>query len=86
MNSQQEEYAARMAENAARHREEHTNIESWLNESKIREYLTNYHDATPVELIDVLDMLRTSIIFSTEDRESGSAPLTALAMIRGGTL
>jgi hypothetical protein len=85
MNSQ-EEYAARMSANARRHTEQQRSTDSWLNEKKVSEYLTNYHDATPVEIIDVLNFLKTSIIFSKDDLENGSAALTALAEIRGGSL
>lgn len=74
---------ARMAENARRHLAEHNDVESWLNPQKVRDFLTKYHDATPVEVQDTLDLLSTATHFTREDFENGSAVTTALATIRG---
>ena len=84
---QQEQRAARLAENARKHlaeEQERNDPQSWLNPKRISNYLTSYpHDASPVEVQACLELLETSTIFSKEDRENGSAVNTAIAMVRG---
>jgi hypothetical protein len=82
----QDDRAARMAENARRHIAEQTDSTSWMNPPKIRDHLTSYYDANPVEIQEVLDLLETATHFSRSDFENGSAAVTALATIRGGEL
>jgi hypothetical protein len=79
----QDDRAQRLAENAKRHIAEQSDLESWLNEKKIRQYLELQMDANPVEVEDTLNVLRTATIFTREDLENGSAINTALAMARG---
>jgi hypothetical protein len=75
--------ALRMQQNAQRHLAEQNAANSWLNPEKVREHLTNYHDATPVEVQDVLDLLATATHFTKDDYETGSAAIVSLATIRG---
>jgi hypothetical protein len=78
--------AERLAANAARHLAEQNDSASWMNPQKIRDHLTSYYDASPVEIQEVLDLLETATHFSRSDFENGSAAVTALATIRGGEL
>jgi hypothetical protein len=79
----QDARAIRMMENSKRHIAEQNAVNSWLNPENVREHLTNYHDATPVEVQDVLDLLATATHFTKDDYETGSAAIVSLATIRG---
>jgi hypothetical protein len=75
--------AFRMQQNAQRHLAEQNDAESWFNEQRVREFLTNVHDCTPVEIQDTLDLLATATHCTKQDFEDGWPIMQALATVRG---
>jgi len=85
-NESHEQRVERLAANAARHRAQLTDPESWLNPAKIGGYLRQQYDASDEELEAVIAMITVAPIWSRGEIEQGSAMIQALAMIRNGSL